>query len=389
MSLHLQGKVSLDGSGFEAGINKLEHSAAHFGETLKGVALEAFGIFTLEQALSKTMETAKELVTESKRLGIGVEELQVMKQAAKENNVELGAMAKAFEKIDIAREKALGKSVEGQKLHGRFKQLGIDDDALKSQTAQSLFINQIRRSVTNTSPETVGPVLRDIMGKSFGDMIPILSTDFEELRHKMERFGGIMSGETAVALKQFGDELELVGQIILAQLAPAMVWLAETLYKAFGKLAAGSASFGAATAHMKPGEIVGLFADLINPFGPSAETLLKKLNMPAAAAAYKETATGWSKSLEEIKKEIEDKANKLRHPNIPNFGANPDESEHTKAKHEAAAKEDSMIRVGNFLGSSKDMLETLAGQQLDVLMQIESNTRPTQTSGSETSFPPN
>src|SRR5437879_804059 len=116
MGLRLQGEVSLDGSGFEAGLKRLEGAAGQFANTLKGAAAGAFGIYGIEQAIQKTIDSARELVTESKRLGVGVEQLQVLRQAAKENNTELSQVAKAFERSDVAREKALRGGPEGLKM---------------------------------------------------------------------------------------------------------------------------------------------------------------------------------------------------------------------------------------------------------------------------------
>jgi hypothetical protein len=418
MGLKLVGEVSLDGSGFEAGLNKLEHAAGHFGETLKGVALEAFGIYTIEQAFAKTLETAKELVLESQRLGIGVEGLQVLRQAAKDSSVEMSSLAKAFEKIDIAREKALGHSVDGQKLKARFAQLGISEADLKHKTAADLFTGKMHDKASGMNPETLGPILRDILGKGFGELIPLLKTDFDELSKKLHKMGAIMSGETALKLKRLGDEFDLIGTILVSAVAPALVAFAEWLMKLASSKAMEGLIFmiNRFTGQNKLPDFVGsdgthyTAADRANKAANSLEPLrvmmgkgksfdeikaalhlgekghgaedftgktttdinkyLNSLIQPiadvdnASATAAETAMAGIKKTIEEFKKPPK--------PIIePNFGANPDEM----GRKRPHMTEDAMIRVGNFLGSSASPLEGIATQQLDVLRLIERNTR--------------
>src|ERR1035441_7534707 len=112
MGLKLIGEVALDGSGFERGLNAMAGS-------MKGFIVGAFGLYGVEEMLRKTMDTADELVNKAKRLDVAVEKLQLLKYAAKEGGSELETLAKGFENLDVAREKALSGSKEGQKLLAR------------------------------------------------------------------------------------------------------------------------------------------------------------------------------------------------------------------------------------------------------------------------------
>jgi hypothetical protein len=379
MGLKLVGEVSLDGSGFEAGLNKLEDAAGHFWSTLKGVALEAFGIYTIEQAFAKTVETAKELVIQSQRLSMSVEGLQVMRQAAKENNVEMEKLSKTFEAIDVAREKAL-KNPKGHEAK-RFAQLGIspaDLQGANSKLASELFMGPMHNAAMGMNAQQLDPILKDFGIKGFGQLIPLLTTDFEELREKMEAMGAIMSTKTAVSLKLLSDEMELAGQVIIAQLAPALVWLTDKLLKFAAVVASFTAGAGGAAGALVPDtkHLVKLLVDPFNIWGKATGPALdwKAAGKAGRDATHTEFAK-WFDGIMAFEKRIADLTNRANKP--PGAGGDvvPDPDHHSVGRHHANMSEDSMIRVGNFLGSSASPLEGIATQQLDVLKLIERNTR--------------
>src|SRR5690349_2584864 len=103
MSLSLQASVSLDGSGFEAGLNKLEHGVEKVGETLKGLAVAAFGVYGIEQAIHKTIETADKLVDTSRRLGVSLEVLQELGYAARISGADIDTLTSFLEKLNSTR----------------------------------------------------------------------------------------------------------------------------------------------------------------------------------------------------------------------------------------------------------------------------------------------
>jgi hypothetical protein len=53
MSLKLHGEVSLDGSGWEAGLEKMRHGTAHAVSELKSLAIQAVGIYSMESRSCK------------------------------------------------------------------------------------------------------------------------------------------------------------------------------------------------------------------------------------------------------------------------------------------------------------------------------------------------
>src|ERR1035438_2533621 len=122
MGLNLMATIGFDSTKFEKGMHRVGESVM---ETVKAYALGAVGAYALGSVLEKTIETVKELVNESKRMGVTVEQLQVMRKAAEESGVEIGVLAGAMEKLNVAREKALGGGAAGAKASASFAALGV------------------------------------------------------------------------------------------------------------------------------------------------------------------------------------------------------------------------------------------------------------------------
>lgn len=383
-------ETALDGTGFERGLARLGHTGAH---GLKHFVLGAFGVYSVHQALHKTVETAEELVTASKRLDTTVEQLQVLRQAAKENQVEFGKLAGAFEKINLARAKALSGGKEGTKLLSQFKQLGVTEEMLRSKTAADLFTGPLAEKIRHSNVADIAAPLKAVLGKGFGQLIPVMKTDFEELEQKMKSLGSIMDTETAVALKHVKDEFDLLSNIIVAQLAPQLVNLADWLFKAVGEIKAFAAWLGSLSGSTSVSEMVQDAAvapyhernlesdpDTVDPEDrKDAKIFFKRVKryLRGASAAAEEVTAEWQKKMDEMRKHLKEQADLLKHPKPPELDFEAKAEKQAKEKHQRAPASDSLVAVGNFLGSSKAMMETLAQRQVDLLTRIEVNTRPT------------
>jgi hypothetical protein len=318
-------------------------------------------------------------------------------------------LTRAFEKLDVARAKALGGSAEGQKLMGRFQQLGISREDLQSKTAANLFMGPMRNAAKNMNPEDLGPVLKDIIGKGFGEVIPVLSTDFEELQKKMQAMGVIMDSTTAVKLKALGDEFSLLSQLITTQVGPALIALAEGIYTGLlkiGQAVSGmAAAVGAGTSKWGAGDWLkglvetsplGALFHLVKSkgdLGAAGEDIAKAtgFDLEAAAGASDEAQKPWiekQKQLDALLKELEEKAKALDHQKPPTFDVEDESPLKPHREKQYRERGDALTRVGNFLGSSKDVLSDLAQKQVNLLQQIANNTRQSFSGGGgDTAFP--
>jgi hypothetical protein len=383
--LSLIGQISLDGVAFERGLNRLATSSiANF----RNMVLGSFGIFTIQQAFKKTMDTADELVNTSRRLGVGVEQLQVLKQAAKDSTVELSAVAKAFEKINDAREEALSGSKEGQKLLHRFAQLGISKADLQSQTSGQLFLGPVSNAVKTRSSEDVAPILKDLLGKGFGELIPVLASDFAELEKKMKSIGAIMDTKTAVALDQLGDQLSLVSSVIIVQLGPAIIHLTFWILEAIAKIK-GAFTFWdrlAAEVEKRTGEkpskmemVAAMTAVQMSSGTDSRDSVALNKDWADSIAAAADAGLKIEKlsldQLEELKKKFDEMAKKLDNP-TPSKNTKDDRAPDETKKKNKLDSGDALIRVGNFLGTSQQTLANIGEQQVRLLQAIANNTKP-------------
>jgi hypothetical protein len=226
MSLKFDAEVGLNAAGFHRGMEGISSS-------LKNYALGAVGVYSIDRAFEKTIETVKELVNESKRMGVTVEQLQVFRKAAEESGVEIGVLAGAMEKLNVAREKALGGGAGAGKAMSSFAALGVTPAMLSSSSAQDIIFGAIRDKIKSVNPQDIAAPLRDILGKGFGPLIPLISTDMKELQDRMQKFGMIMSGETAHKLKEIDDALHSVTNVLVNALAPALVAFAEFILDTF------------------------------------------------------------------------------------------------------------------------------------------------------------
>jgi len=412
MGLKLMAELGLDGSGFEAGMRKAEGTVHGLAEGLKGFVIGAVGVATVEQAISRTVESASELVDTSKRLAIAPEQLQVLRQAAKESGVEMEKLASAFEKVDIAREKALMPGEEGDKARRAFNALGVSPQALRSQSSAQLFMGPLATAVKNGNPEELGIAFKEIMGKGFGPEMAVLKTDFEELTDKMKKLGALTDTETLLKLKQLGDQLGLVTQIIAAQLGPALVRLAEWIYehvlKWGGTIASGAAGAGSLVGDAggvqpaildegryrrlkgqaelaeglgmtTPGETRhrGIFrADAHVPDQEEKAFMDEyEKRLGRAGTAMAEAKKPWEdkeKEFQAVLQKLADAAKDLEHPKLPDF--------HQATLQPLAKKgalqfgiSDSMTKVGNFLGGM-GVSGRIEARKVQLLQQTAMNT---------------
>ena len=362
MGLNLEATIGLNSAAFERGLDRAKDKVS---ETVKGFIIGAIGIGTVEEAFRKTVETATDLVNASQRLGITVEQVQLLRQAAKDAGTEMDGVAAALEKVNIARAKALGGDVTA---NAAFRALGVSRGDLQTKPAVDLLIKDIGDKVKAVNPEEIAAPLREVLGRGAGESIAFLKTDFDELGDKMQKTGAIMSASVAEKLKALDDQFSIVSQIMTATLGPAILALAQGVVSAtvtIGRAVAGlSATFGSMVGQGGLwGTLKALFkTDVIGLGGLLTNTSKTDQQKQITAALASEgidrnlvrseadKAQGpWdeiSKQFQAMMKAAEDKAK------TPAANFNKTQADAEDARGRKHIETDSLVKVGNFLGSN-------------------------------------
>ena len=385
MSLKLIGEVSLDGSGFERGLNRLGSSATH---NFRNLVAAAFGFVGVHQAIHRTVESADELVIASGRLDLTIEQLQILRQAAKESGVEFGKLETALERINVARAKALGGDPESL---AAFARLGVSKGNLKSMNAGDIFSGPISAATKSLNAQDLAAPMTEIFKNGFGVLTRVLRTDFEELENSMRSMGAIMGGVAAREIKLMADQFSLLSNIIAAQLAPALVALAEWALRKTGQAQGVGGFWGALSGSTGQGFLKSVMDfttfmlmndkeinEIMNEGGARASGLVRFSNGVLSAVAADESIVRGNESwLAKIKA--------LAAGQPPNaFEGDVQEKEKKKGKGFRLTEGDSMVRVGNFLGTGQDAISRIGERTNQLLTKIEQNTRPGTVTSSET-----
>jgi hypothetical protein len=379
MGLELRGSISLDGSGWEAGINKVTHS-------LKDLALEAAGIYTITQAITKTVELGEKLIDTSRRIGVSVEALQEFTFAARQNGSSIENLITFIERLNSAR--------INPKKFASFEKLGLGERE-RNLPVEELMMKLSVNLRARSSQEIIGP-LRDIAGRGAGELVPMLKDDLDEVREAARKLGAVMRMEDAVMLKFLADEMKILSQVILIGLAPAIVFLTEKMMSFVNSVKASGTFWGNLLG--KPGlakdagESAG--ATVAYMFGLATkrdEDAIKKLHQRFvdAGAASEAELNDLNEATDKQKQTLLDKQKAIEKINaFPDFSEVMGEEKQKKGPR-IRDNSDSLVRVGNFLGASRDVLQSLGERQVQLLQQIATNTRPAAVGGGfdDTDFP--
>jgi hypothetical protein len=381
--------INANGSKAEKALKGVQNSVQGVTHHVKSLVVSAFGLYGVEQILEKTVHTAEELAIASKRLSIPVEQLQVLKQAAKESHVEFGKLQGVFEKINLARNKALGGGAGSDKLLKSFQRLGINKDDLLTKSAPDLLTHNIKGAVDTNGTNLIANQLKDVIGKSFGEITPMLQTDFEELQTKMQNLGMIMDTDTAIRLRYLGEEFSMLSQIIVTQAGPALLKFVDVVLIAIGKLRSVGSFAGGATSNISGKEFLKM---LIPIYGwKFVAQGAKKLDFNAGGKAKDQTDAEWAKVMADFAKKMAEEAEKLKHPPKPDFTSNVDvNKKEAKAEKLGQLAGNDLLKIGGGLGQTdvNYRLQRLTESSNRFLAQIAKNTSGLNSNDNTPDFDP-
>ncbi len=352
MALNLVGTVSLDGSGFESGLKSLEHGAARVGETLKGLALQAFGIYGIEQAISKTIETADKLVETASRLGMSLEALQEFTFAARQSGSDIEKLTTFIEKLNQTR--------LDPKFLGVYQRFGISNPG---QGDVSGILAQLSANVQSRNPQSFSGDLKEIGGKASGTEINFLKSNLAALRQEAHFLGAVISTEDGVALHMLSDEFKVLADTALNNLATVLAKLVPLVLKGANALRA----YGTALVEIEgQAGLKRILSAFLHP--GTVDEGLKKIIQDANSKAKKDLADANAKTDKDMADAIERAKKPQPFPNITRDAAVEDRG----AKNSIYS--DSRLAIGGFLGATSNPLITINEKQLSTLQQIAANT---------------
>ncbi len=430
MGLDLRGTVSLDGSGFQSGLDRLMKSADEFKQHIMG----AFGASALIEFGRQVAEMAQQVKDLAEQNHTSTDEIQKWDAAAKKSGQTAEDFATALLHLKRSREAAIGGDIGAIENFGR---LGISLDEIKDKTLSALdIIGRMYDRIGDTPVvDSMSVAAMELLGKK-GDHILTIFKDLKELGPIQ-----MMSPEELDRIDNSIKNMEAAKKNLKVTAAPAVGGIYELLAHSLGQgmapfdLLAGKSGLSEALRKMleipipkswlpnttTPGQAVnsavsGMFIganDLQSGTTQAAKTVhyytSKVVDLSKEEAEYKKL----SAELDELRAKsafdlmtVEEKRAKLtaeiaKHEDAATratYEGYDVLSAQESIKAEQARRElqsldkaglktnsarpllpesDALTRVGNFLGSGRDAISDIARQQVNILQLIERNTRPT------------
>lgn len=198
------------GDGIARSAMRLASTVTALGAAAAGLAAAAFKI------ASDTAELGAGLKESSTKLGIGVEELQKWRYAAKMSAIDGEQLDKAIAKLGVN----ASASVKGNKAMAKsFKALGVN---VKNANGKLKPTEQILEETISALADMKDPLRRNelamkLFGKSGVELAKMMgdgSKGIKELREEAVRTGNVISDETATLGDAFGDNLDKLREYV-------------------------------------------------------------------------------------------------------------------------------------------------------------------------------
>jgi hypothetical protein len=225
MALSLKAFLGLDGSGFELGMKRAESTANAFSRKLNnslGSKMAQFlGVAAITQAIRKTVEYASNVDDLSNRLGISAEAIQKWDYALKLSGSSIQEAVGFFEKLAVARDKALAGNPEAIKT---FEKFGVSISSLKNNRLEDTAFQIGNAFKGGDQQKLIGP-LKELGGKSSGALASAFKNGLADAFKGAEDI--LIKDSDISKLDAMGDAFDRLGKRIISTMAPALTWLAD------------------------------------------------------------------------------------------------------------------------------------------------------------------
>lgn len=234
----LMATIGLNANPYRDGLNNCvglaNQAGAKIGKGIAGAfAQQAAGLLSaavVEEAIRRTIDYADKVGDLAKRLGISTDAVQVWDYAVRTSGSTVEAFTSFMEKLAVTRQKALSgdeKSIEG------LKKFGVEISSLKTDRLEETAAKISDVFKAGGDPQKLISALRDVGGKSAGELIPTLSGGIREAGEEAKKLGLIIDNETITKLKEVADQATTMGIQAIAFLAPIISSALEGLQVIF------------------------------------------------------------------------------------------------------------------------------------------------------------
>lgn len=224
MALRLEGQLSLDGSGWQRGLNNVKTATSGFVNNtlggLKGQIAAAFSVGAIAGLSKKTIEFAGQISDMADRLGVSTDYLQQMDYHLKQNGSSASDLASVFERLAAARSDAMSGN---QTAIGNFQSLGITQDQIASSAPEQILDAISRQFQTMGNSPELTAAFRQIGGRGASVLIPSFMEGLEQGRKNAVAAGAVISEDVLIQLDEIGDHFDQFKTVLVSTFAPALL----------------------------------------------------------------------------------------------------------------------------------------------------------------------
>jgi hypothetical protein len=253
-------RLGIDNKGVTKGLGLVQGQINEFSRTARNAITSALGAYLTEEGIRSIIEYGREIDDTAKRLGVSAEAVQVWGYALRKTGQDQSAMISLFEKMAMARDKALGGETGAL---NAFKQFGISVDDLRNKRLEDLA-DQISDVFKAGDPQKLVGALREIGGRSAGGAVDALKDGIKDARKEAKDLGLIMTDDVVAQLKEAGDRMTEIGTKLKVFFADPIVFAMKLVQSIVAEIETDLQRIGLHIARFTTVLKNGLFNDAAN-----------------------------------------------------------------------------------------------------------------------------
>ena len=281
MAGRVEASIGIDNAPLRTGLEEARDLVHEFKSDFVAQFSESLALVGIEEAVRGTVEYGAKIQNLSERFAVGVVDLQQWGFAAKSTGLSLEDVARAFNRLEVARSKALqGNEVDIK----AFQALGISMQDLREKSPADLM-----RQIGSSSMEAADMVA--ILGRNGLELAPMLRS----VADGSQELGQAMNEGTISSLDQASQEIVKVENVFTVALGNIIAWGLTPLINTWKKF-----TFMVAYETRAAGDDVERFGNLVKNlnflFAPGRQQFSESIK--TAREQYKKDYDEFVKSLE-------------------------------------------------------------------------------------------